>query len=131
MKAWKGFAAESGSTVGFQSNEFSRPVLVIDASEFPDVYPEIGSEWLWCSEVVKVEGFPIYDEDLRLWEVTVRMPSGQTLPCDITILEPIPQQATGEVVGTVEVVDTGAGTTITLTKMTPPPGKYNLIPDDS
>jgi hypothetical protein len=110
MKVWKGWADDDGwvSPTAFEEGEI--PVLVIDASEFPADYPEIGSEWLKADGhggamyTVEVTTPPVLGKADGLMYVGVLGFMTRNLPYWTLVadLHPIPTEATGEVVGTIE-----------------------------
>ena len=113
------------------------PVLVIDASDFPDDYPMIGSEMEDDDgDHVEIKGPPV--EVGGKWFVTTicALAGGRhSFPyqANISTLKPIPTKATDEVVGTLTVKDgelaifsTSDGNLLTV-KGEMDPGTYDII----
>jgi hypothetical protein len=130
--AWKGFANDNGCVMvedeRIEFTRYTRPVLVIDASKFPADYPEIGSEWVLkdgrlAPYNVKVVTAPVKEVD-GLWYVGVENFMARKLPywARIRDLKPLPQEATGEVVGTLTIDAHGWQTRPSLDE-----GEYDII----
>ena len=144
MRAWKGVAGlYSGvaCTPGPEGPPNGIPVLVIDASDFPKDYPEIGSEWLRNDDKVSIESHPIFSDFRHKWQVLYKHSDGAIGIGDIDGLNPIPTEVTGEVVGTLTLKVVGVDEDadhITITdnpltiewspKMPPvPAGTYDIV----
>ena len=129
MNAWKGWLAKhalgTGNVTSRRMLKDDRPVLVIDASDFPEGYPMIGREWMWNGGVVTVRTNPYKLQGAGL---CVTVDEGGTVRhvflCD---LSPIPKQATGEVVGTVEVTLEDPGWKVSGPVLRGEPGTYRII----
>ena len=136
MKAWKKWMAPDHGFSETQGTLYYKPVLVIDASDFPENYPEIGSEWLHKGHVVRVMSPPYessmtYEKGYRF--VFVARDGCAAVSAAIDNLSPIPTEATGEVVGTLTVKDgelaifsTEDGNVLTV-KGEVDPGTYDII----
>lgn len=103
MKAWKGFSNPSGEVKRSAQGHYCAPVLVLDASDFPEDYPEIGSEWLAGGRCTVLSS--PYKDAAGAWMVIADFEDGRE-EIRIADLEPIPETVTGEVVGTLEVGET-------------------------
>lgn len=103
------------------------PVLVIDATDFPDDYPMPESEWLWGNRTAKILSQPFKDLSTGQWRVAAFVGLSLFHPL-LANLKPIPTEATGEVVGGFEIV---AGARTTLDMPTLGWGKYDIIRRES
>lgn len=116
MKAWKGTtdscgALWSGTAGNANISDYEcrggpdrdTPVLVIDASEFPKEYPLPQTECMNATSRVKVISPPWQSSNGNWWVKIAAVQDGYTSDVLISRLKPIPQTATGEVVGTVTV----------------------------
>lgn len=126
MKSWKGWS--DGKFIDLTKDGGDSPVLVIDASDFPSGYPEIGSEWVDDEgDHHTVESAPAYVCGEWVALTTCTDADGTKFPyyARIANLKPIPEEpetATGEVVATV-LVEGGAIKSFTL----PDDGTYDII----
>ncbi len=118
-KAWKGWS-DGCRWVDDVHDPGNTPVLVMDTSDWPEGYPEIGSKWLGkiTGATHKVCGPPIHNG--HHWFVASK---GQAMMVRIADLTPIPTKATGEVVGSIVVDANGK----TFTGPVLPPGTYDII----
>ena len=127
-KAWKGFADDLEDRplvdCGPKDSGYDHPVLVIDASEFPDGYPLLKTKWSYYGKKVTVISNP-WPDSAGNWFVKTRRENGVTDSALIVQLEPIPKQATGEVVGTL-TIDADGGQWQNVTEM----GTYDIIRRD-
>ncbi len=94
-KMWATKGLKSVTAIDYnQTNcpQHTVPVLVIDASEFPPDYPEIGSEWVGkiTGATHKICGPPVYNGDF--WFVASE---GRAMMVRISDLKPIPQTDPG------------------------------------
>ena len=132
MKAFKAWMCEfkADFTAWEERGNTARvPVLVIDATDFPPDYPEIGSEWLSACDYTQrltVKGAPVFCEASDVWLVPVKNNgSGITFLAPPADLRPIPETVTGEVVGTVTVGD--SLTSISCKPKDLPEGTYDIV----
>ena len=108
MKARKMWSNSGGTIYRHRASvgEGGYPVLVLDASDFPKDIPEPDTKWIWNKSIIGGQ---------KQVEVSIRGYTTESTPRAVVSdgeqlsfayfrdLKPIPQEATGEVVGTVDI----------------------------